>query len=209
MKDWLMTEGDIASESIVELQWWEQTHIFRKDGQVQLVDEPKESDFSSRSPLTITCCPASHWGSRKMSDRNTRLWCSFAVSSNDQRLFLSGDTGYPDFPLFRQIGDALGPFDLSAIPIGAYEPAELNKDAHANPYEAVQIHKDLRSLKSVAIHWGSFPLGEENMKDPPKQLKMALEKENIEETEFFTLEHGATIEANEIEADEIPVASRG
>jgi N-acyl-phosphatidylethanolamine-hydrolysing phospholipase D len=78
-----------------------------------------------------------------------------------------------------------------------------------NPYEAVQIHKDLRSLKSVAIHWGSFPLGEEDMKDPPKQLKMALEKENIEETEFFALEHGATIEANEIEADEIPVASRG
>jgi hypothetical protein len=36
-----------------------------------------------------------------------------------------------------------------------------------------------------------------------------LEKENIEETEFFALEHGATIEANEIEADEIPVASRG
>jgi N-acyl-phosphatidylethanolamine-hydrolysing phospholipase D len=209
MKDWLMTEVDVASESIVELQWWEQTHIFRKDGQVRLVDEPKESDFSSRAPLTITCCPASHWGSRKMSDRNTRLWCSFAVSSNDQRLFLSGDTGYPDFPLFRQIGDALGPFDLAAIPIGAYEPAELNKDSHANPYEAVQIHKDLRSLKSVAIHWGSFPLGEEDMKDPPKQLKMALEKENIEETEFFALEHGATIEANEIEADEIPVASRG
>merc|ERR1712100_117021 len=108
--------------------------------------------------MKITCCPASHWGSRKMRDRNHRLWGSFALSSNDQNLFICGDTGYPDFPLFRQIGDALGPFDLSAIPIGAYEPADLNKDSHVNPYEAVRVHRDIRSRKSIGIHWGSFRL---------------------------------------------------
>lgn len=209
IKEWLTTEGGIESDSIVELQWWEQTHIMRSGGPLRVVKEPTESDFRNRSPLTITCCPASHWGSRKMSDRNNRLWCSFALSSNEQSLFLCGDTGYPDFPLFRQIADALGPFDLSAIPIGAYEPVELNKDSHANPYEAVQIHKDLRSEKSVAIHWGSFPLGEEDMEDPPKQLKLALEKERIEETEFCALVHGGTIEVDETKAYDVPIVSRG
>eukprot|EP00980_Cylindrotheca_fusiformis_P016243 scaffold4829_cov129-Cylindrotheca_fusiformis.AAC.3 len=200
IKQWLIAEGGVAPDSIVELQWWEQTHLIRDDGPIRILEESAPSGCTSRSPITVTCCPASHWGSRKMSDRNSRLWCSFAISSNDQSLFLCGDTGYPDFPLFRQIADALGPFDLSAIPIGAYEPAELNKDSHTNPSEAVQIHKDLRSEKSVAIHWGSFPLGEEDMKDPPKQLKLALEKEDIDEIDFCALGHGATIEVEDMEA---------
>ena len=71
--------------------------------------------------LTITCCPASHWGSRALWDRNRRLWCSFALKTTSYNVFACGDTSYPEvFPLFRQIGDALGPFDLAALPIGAY-----------------------------------------------------------------------------------------
>ena len=91
---------------------------------------------------------------------------------------MCGDSGYPQFPLFRQIGDALGPFDLSCIPIGAYEPKEMNKDSHCNPKEAVQIHKDLHSKHSVAIHWGSFQLTEETMDAPPRDLEDAIRSEN-------------------------------
>jgi hypothetical protein len=92
-------------------------------------------------------------------DRNFRLWCSFAFATPSFNFFFCGDTGYPEaFPLFHQIGDALGPFDFCAIPIAAYEPEEMMKDAHVNPREAVKIHKDLRSRHSVGIHWGSFQL---------------------------------------------------
>jgi N-acyl-phosphatidylethanolamine-hydrolysing phospholipase D len=133
LKVWLIGCG-VAPDSIVELEWWEQTHLLRnsQNGNMQAMKEGSEEVldlWDDQSLLTITCCPASHWGSRSMGDRNTRLWCSFALATDNQRLFVCGDTGYPDFPLFRQIGDTLGPFDMSVIPIGAYEPVELNKDS--------------------------------------------------------------------------------
>ena len=93
---------------------------------------------------------------------------SSSPSSSSCNIFLCGDTGYPkNFPLYRQIGDNLGPFDLICIPIGAYEPQETNKDAHCNPMEAVQIHIDLQSKRSIPIHWGSFQLAEESMDETP------------------------------------------
>ena len=36
------------------------------------------------------------------------------------RFFFAGDTAM--CPAFKQIGHKYGPFDLAAIPIGAYEP---------------------------------------------------------------------------------------
>jgi N-acyl-phosphatidylethanolamine-hydrolysing phospholipase D len=132
-----------------------------------------------------------------MWDRNFRLWCSFAFSTSNLNFFYCGDTGYPElFPLFHQIGDALGPFDFCAIPIAAYEPMEMMKDAHVNPREAVQIHNDLRSRHSVAIHWGSFQLSEEPMDAPPKDLKHAIQEEEERthgEIKFTLLQHGETI----------------
>ncbi len=130
-----------------------------------------------------------------------RLWCSFAFSAMSFKFFVCGDSGYPSFPLFRQIGDALGPFDLSCIPIGAYDPRELNKDAHCNPEEAVEIHKDLQSKHSVAIHWGSFQLAEELMGAPPQELQIAIcaEKErqmlsgSALPVNFSVLGHGETL----------------
>lgn len=37
----------------------------------------------------------------------------------------------------------------------------LLKAQHIDPYEAVQVHKDVRAKHSVAIHWGTFPLAHE------------------------------------------------
>ena len=35
---------------------------------------------------------------------------------------------------------------------------ETLKFQHVNPEEAVQIHKDVRSKKSLGMHWGTFVL---------------------------------------------------
>jgi L-ascorbate metabolism protein UlaG (beta-lactamase superfamily) len=41
--------------------------------------------------------------------------------------------------VFREIGDRLGPMDLSAIPIGAYAPRWFMAKAHIDAAEGLQV----------------------------------------------------------------------
>eukprot|EP00934_Nitzschia_sp_Nitz4_P000551 Nitzschia sp. Nitz4//scaffold84_size84139//43342//45303//NITZ4_005199-RA/size84139-processed-gene-0.83-mRNA-1//1//CDS//3329559036//551//frame0 len=192
IKAWLMEKCRIPESSIVELEWWQHAQLDKgTDGGINITPN---YFVPSDSALTITCCPASHWGGRTMFDRNFRLWCSFALNGPRHRFFFCGDTGYPEnFPLFHQIGDALGPFDLACIPIGAYEPAELNHTAHVNPFEAVRIHKDISSRHSVAMHWGVFPLSEEVLEEPPMVLEEAMQREGDTVAPFHPLQLGGAL----------------
>lgn len=52
------------------------------------------------------------------------LWGSWCILGPKYKFFFAGDTGYCE--VFKQIGRVHGPFDLCAIPIGAYEPRYLN-----------------------------------------------------------------------------------
>ena len=53
------------------------------------------------------------------------------------KFWFGGDTAYSD--VFEQIGRRFGPFNLSAIPIGAYNPRKTMRFVHVNPEEAVQV----------------------------------------------------------------------
>jgi L-ascorbate metabolism protein UlaG (beta-lactamase superfamily) len=143
-------------------------------------NQPEQTD---RNELVITCAPAQHWCSRTPFDRNRRLWCSYAVHATlssvvnpgstpqTHSFYFAGDTGLPpEFPLHYQIGDRLGPFDLAAIPIGAYEPRWFMKESHCDPAGAVVIHQAIRAQKSVAIHFDTFNLADEPQAEPPQLL---------------------------------------
>jgi len=120
--------------------------------------------------LTLTCVPAQHWGARSWTDENRRLWAGWAVVGAGRRLYFAGDTGYYA-PIFAQIGERLGPFDLAAIPIGAYRPPEIMHLTHTTPDEALQVLDDVRGTRLLAIHWGTFDLAEEPFADPPRRLE--------------------------------------
>jgi L-ascorbate metabolism protein UlaG (beta-lactamase superfamily) len=135
--------------------------------------------------------PVQHWSKRSMFSRNNTLWAGWVIKSDTFRFFFVGDTGYA--PHFKTIGDKLGPFDLAAIPIGAYEPRWFMSKHHVNPEEAVQIHMDVQSKTSVAIHWGTFILTDEPLDEPPKRLSSALQEKQIPKEDFVVLQHGQTI----------------
>ena len=107
----------------------------------------------------------------------------FAVKSSTANVFFGGDTAYCD--VFKRVAERLGPFDLSLIPIGAYKPRYFMKDHHCDPTEAVQIHKDLQSTRSLAIHWGTFPLADEDVLEPALELGRARQEAGVTGAEFL------------------------
>ncbi|MGD9076433.1 MAG: MBL fold metallo-hydrolase [Desulfobacteraceae bacterium] len=170
LKSWF--EG-LGIRRVIELDWW---------------DRHEEAD------LEITAVPVQHWSQRGLSSRNKTLWAGWVIQANEFRFFFAGDTGYA--PHFKEIGNKLGPFDLSAIPIGAYEPRWFMRNYHINPEEALQIHLDVRSKKSVAIHWGTFMLTDEPLDEPPRRLEKARSENGRPEEEFLIPKHGEIIILN-------------
>ncbi|MGY8737750.1 MAG: MBL fold metallo-hydrolase [bacterium] len=149
---------DHGISRVTELDWTEQTRI----GEVE-----------------IHCLPSQHWSKRSLTDTNKVLWSSWAVIGKERRFYFAGDTGY--FSGFSEIGKALGPFHLAAVPIGAYEPTELMRLTHMNPEEAYQAAFDVRAETAVAMHFGTFDLADEPLDEPPKRfLKAAAELDGPE-----------------------------
>ncbi|MCW8955289.1 MAG: MBL fold metallo-hydrolase [Gammaproteobacteria bacterium] len=168
MKSWL-DELELENINVVELDW----------GQSYIVGE-----------VTFTAAPVQHWSKRTLFDAFDRLWVSWIIEGDNNKIYFVGDSGYTRH--FKEIGKLYGPFDLALIPIGAYEPRWFMKGYHVNPEESVKIHLDIQSKYSVAMHWGTFILTDEPLDEPPKKLKQALENFNVSESNFEVYRHGET-----------------
>lgn len=178
VKDLLRT---IGIDNVTELDWWNTYHHVAPTGSI----------------MKIIFTPAKHWTSRTLWDRNKCLWGGFAVLGSKMKFYFTGDTAYCG-TTFNMIGENFGPFDLAAIPIGAYSPRWFMKDVHCNPEEAVKIHKDLKSKKSFAIHWATFPLTDEDPIEPALELARARNLHNLSNDSFFTMAHGETLHMDEL-----------
>lgn len=65
------------------------------------------------------------------------------------------------------------------------------KTQHMNPNEAVRVHEMIEVAQSVGIHFGTFEEHPEQTIDAhEKDLKVALEKYSIPESEFWILKFG-------------------
>ena len=128
LKDW-----GIAEEKITQLDWWQDIEI---------------------GTIKLTATPAQHFSGRGLFDRDHTLWASWVVTGSQHNIFFSGDGGY--FKGFKEIGDKLGPFDITLIETGAYN--KLWSEIHMLPEQSVQAHKDLRGKHMLPIHNGTFDL---------------------------------------------------
>lgn len=145
---------------------------------------------TSTGPLCFHFLPVQHWSSRSALRRNDTPWGSWAITHPSFRFWFSGDLGYSNDP--RNIGEQFGHFDCAAIGIGAYEPRWFMKTQHINPDEAVQVMLDVRATQAIGIHWGTFPLADESLDQPPRDLAKALVARGIPSERFIVLQHGET-----------------
>ncbi len=99
----------------------------------------------------------------------------------------------PSCPAFKEIGEVLGPFDVSLIPIGAYLPRYVMSTIHLAPQDSVLVHRDVKSKRSYGIHWGSFRLTPEDVNEPPRLLIEEAKRQNIDPAEFATIEIGQSV----------------
>jgi len=129
-----------------------------------------------------------HRSGRGASDQMKTLWGSFVIKTSEGNLYFAGDTGYG--PHLADAGQRHGPFALSLLPVGAYEPRWFMKDVHLNPEEAVLAHQDLNSEYSVGIHFGTFQLTYEAIDQPVIDLEASLKQHNISKEAFRVMSVG-------------------
>mmetsp|Transcript_37707 Transcript_37707/g.95348 ORF Transcript_37707/g.95348 Transcript_37707/m.95348 type:complete len:471 (-) Transcript_37707:601-2013(-) len=185
VKSWFDSAG-IKGPHVVELDWWQQVQHVSPSG----------------ATATITMTPAQHWSGRGLHDRRHTLWGGFSVHTGGEgtsqpplSFWFAGDTGYCD--IFKEIGQRLGPFDLAAIPTGAYDPRWFMAPQHTDAEEGLQVHRDVRSRRSIAIHCATFCLTEEPLDEPQRRLAEALAATKGDPAEFVTLRHGERIVVKE------------
>ena len=163
----LVPQGDKALldsqglTNVTELRWWQNIRV-------------------KQTELTFT--PVQHWSGRGITGRNSSWWGGWFIKSPDLSLYHAGDTGYSrDFITTRE---RLGVPDFAFIPIGAYSPRWFMKNQHVDPEEAVQVAFDLQVPHSFGMHWGTFILTDEPIKEPRSVLAKLLVEKDLPE-DFF------------------------
>ncbi|MGS2646161.1 MBL fold metallo-hydrolase [Streptosporangium sp. LJ11] len=115
--------------------------------------------------LRFVATAARHFSGRTF-NRNVTLWGSWVIAAGEKKVFYAGDSGY--FDGYAGIGAAHGPFDLTLMPIGAYNAAW--PDIHMDPEEAVNAHFDLGGRLLLPVHWATFALATHPWAEPIDRL---------------------------------------
>lgn len=138
----------VPAERITELDWWQATAL----GQLQ-----------------VTATPARHASGRLNPRSNHTLWAGYAFIGPQHKAWYSGDTGLHD--TLREIGQRLGPFDLTLIESGQYD-ADW-PDWHLGPEQAVLANQWVGGKVMMPVHWGLFALANHGWTEPAERVLAA------------------------------------
>ncbi|KAJ4400813.1 hypothetical protein N0V91_008445 [Didymella pomorum] len=177
----------IKADQVTELDWW---------NGITLQTETAGS-------VDLICTPAQHRSGRTPWNFDGTLWCSWIIresQTDGKKLFFAGDTGYchvtsdtqfshhdaphPPCPAFKEVGELYGPFDLALLPIGCFKPRSVLSGQHSSPEDSLSIHKDVRSKRSIGMHYGTlrgaYSAAYEPVLEPPERWKKGAEAEGYE-----------------------------
>jgi L-ascorbate metabolism protein UlaG (beta-lactamase superfamily) len=150
---WLARWG-VAAADVTELDWWDTTHV---------------------GAVTLTATPARHFSGRGIGSTDRTLWCGWAIVGLERRVYYAGDTAMQHE--FAEIGERLGPFDLTMIEIGAYD--RLWPDVHLGPEQAVAAHRLVRGGAMLPLHWGTFDLALHGWTEPIERALAEASKDGV------------------------------
>jgi len=150
----LLGRWGVPASDITELDWWESVDV---------------------AGITLTATPARHFSGRGLGSRDRTLWCGWAIVGREKRVYYAGDTAMQNE--FAEIGERLGPFDLTMIEIGAYD--RLWPDVHLGPEQAVTAHRLVRGDVMLPLHWGLFDLALHGWTEPIERVLAAAAREGV------------------------------
>lgn len=150
-----LIDWGVPAAKVQQFDWWQGTSI---------------------AGVQLTATPAQHFSGRGLSDRNSTLWASWVLIDGDLRVFFSGDTGY--FDGFKAIGERFGPFDLTLMETGAYDPRWPY--VHMQPEQTMQAHIDLKGQRLLPIHNGTFDLAMHRWQDPFERISALARLRKVE-----------------------------
>ena len=142
---WLKKFG-VQTSKINEFDWWDELEL--------------------GGGFKIAATPARHFSGRGINDRYKTLWASWALIGTKNRMYFGADSGM--FPGFTDIGHKYGPFDLTALEIGAAH--DDWEDIHMGPHKAADAHLMLRGKLMLPIHWATFNLAHHPWEEPIESL---------------------------------------
>jgi L-ascorbate metabolism protein UlaG (beta-lactamase superfamily) len=137
-----------------ELDWWQ--------------------SLTTENGFTLTATPARHFSGRGLV-RNKTLWTSYVLQTQQQIVFIGGDSGYDTH--FKEIGEKFGPFDLAILECGQYDA--YWPYIHMMPEETVQAAIDLRANILLPVHWAKFALSAHAWDEPIKRLVQAAATQSL------------------------------
>jgi len=141
---------------VLEMAWWQREEV---------------------EGLGITFVPAEHWSRRGLLDINATWWGGYVIERGGLRVYHSGDTAW--FDGFALIGQRCGAIQAAMLPIGAYAPRWFMRRQHMDPADAVRAFGALGAARFVAMHWGTFKLTDEDLREPPQLLGQAWQRANL------------------------------
>jgi L-ascorbate metabolism protein UlaG (beta-lactamase superfamily) len=155
----------------LELSWWESTKI---------------------NGVEFTFVPAQHWTRRTFFDTNTSHWGGWVITGagHESSVYFAGDSAY--FKGFKLIGERFN-IDHAILPIGAYDPVQVMRNAHMSPAEAVKSFVDLRANTFIPMHYGTFKLANDTPEEALELLQSEWKKLKLEEDKLRILLLGETL----------------
>lgn len=228
-KEWLVSTG-VPKDQVFELDWWQdqvldyphfkgQSQRLQGGTSLRVTCVPAQHN----SGRGITDQGSTLWCGWIIERFQTSKGATDLTRENRKgAIYHAGDTGYRRdaassvvCPIFKQIGDTYGPLDLSFVPIWrggtlgfvSYLGLRLSLQdmpsaVHGTPKDAADIHEDVQSRNTIAVHWGTFVGSEAESYEAMMDFGKACDKAGIKglDVDFAgkqgragTLDYGASL----------------